>query len=200
MPHFVGSRAVVGTLFTLVLGLSLVEARGAPSPGPAPSPQAEASPAAAAASPTVTPSPSAAPSPSATLSARAAKQWLTEFTRAQRTELKALEHRHQLELRELKASQAARFKEFWQREREQQRAYFKTTEKGVEKRDYVHRMNERRQQFQTALKAEFAQRRQQQAVRAQAVRKDQETRLLEARKYLDRGERPPAWVWPAPGA
>jgi hypothetical protein len=184
MDTFIGSRAVVGTLLTLVLGLSLVEARGAPSAFPSASPP---------------PSPVVSASPSASLTPREAKQWLAEFTKAQRTELKALDHRHQSELRELKASQAARFKEFWAKEREQQREYFKTTEKGVEKRDYVHHMNGRRQQFQAALKAEFAQRQQQQAVRKQAVRKDQEARLLEAHKYLDRGERPPTWVWPTPG-
>jgi hypothetical protein len=98
---------------------------------------------------------------------------------------------------ELKASQSARQTEWENTERAARRKFFDEHQKGAEKRAYMHDLNERRSAFHAILSDEKTQRLRDQEVRRKSVKDDQEMKYKEFKEYLDRGERPPASLFPA---
>src|SRR5262245_31754182 len=65
------------------------------------------------------------------------KKLLKEFQKAQKTQLKAADHRQDLELKELKNSQKARIREWETKEKELRHAFFKEHSKGPDRRTYI---------------------------------------------------------------
>ncbi len=122
-----------------------------------------------------------------------------EFKRAQANELRALEHRHGLELRDLKASQAVRLKEWETKETDLRHKFFADNPKSPDRRTYVKEFIDRRKAFLQILFDERNRRTQEQKVRQTSVRDDQLQRLKEFEAYLQKGERPPTHLWPRPG-
>lgn len=154
-------------------------------------------------SPPATPQASPAPSPlaeAAPLTDKERKELRREFDRAQATQLKALDHRHKAELRELDAAQKARFSEWQEKEREARRAYFKEHEKGPERREYIRGLQARRLEFVGELKAEREKRKAEQNERRSALVVQQKQNRAAFQEALAKGERPPANLWPQPGA
>lgn len=127
------------------------------------------------------------------------KSLLAEFQHAQAAELKALDHRNKLELKELKASQSARQKEWEKHEREARHKYFSEHTRGPDRRAYIKDFMERRRSFLQLLTDEAKQRVQEQDVRVTALREDQSERLKEFKASLARNQRPPARLWPGAG-
>jgi hypothetical protein len=124
---------------------------------------------------------------------------LKEYQRAQYSELKAVEHRQKLELKELKASHGARQKEWDRRETEARHKFFAEHTNGPDRRAYIQDFIERRKSFLQLLNDERTQRTHEQEVRYNSVKSDQNTHLREFQESLMRGERPPARLWPASG-
>jgi hypothetical protein len=182
-----GSRVTKVSMFMAAVLLGSVS--GAANPH-APTPQPAASPVAAG------PAPSPVPPPPELLSPAIAKKLLPEFQRAQASELKALEHRHKLELKELKASQAARQKDWERQEKEARHRYFAEHTKGPDRRNYIKDFMERGRNFRQLLADERSQRTHEQDARLGSMKSDQAQRLKEFKEALGRNERPAARLWP----
>ena len=129
----------------------------------------------------------------------AAKQMLTEFQRAQNSELKALEHRNKMELKELKAAHAARQKEWEHKEKELRHKFFAEHANGPDRRAYIQDFLGRHKIFLQLLNDERTQHAHEQEVRYNSLREDQVSRLKEFQEMLNRGERPPTRLWPSAG-
>jgi hypothetical protein len=134
--------------------------------------------------------------PPETISPEVGKGMLAEFQRAQGAELKALDHRNKLELKELKTSQAARQKEWEKHEQGARHRFFAEHTRGPDRRAYIKDFLERHRAFQQQIKDEMAQRLKDQEARIAALREDQSARLKEFRESLGRNERPAARLWP----
>ena len=122
-----------------------------------------------------------------------------EFKRAQGNELRALEHRHGFELKDLKASQAVRLKEWEAKETALRHTYFSAHDKSPERRAFIKDFIERRKAFLQILVEERNRRTQDQKVRQASIREDQVQRLRDFDAALQKGDRPPAHLWPQPG-
>ena len=161
----------------LVLGLFILCYADAPSPTPSPSPLTTAG----------------------KLSVPDAARLLVDFQRAQSNELKALDHRQKMELKELKYSQAAREKEFETREKESRHIFFREHSEGPKRRDYVKDFLERRTVMISVMKEEKSKRAIEQDIYVSAVRDDQATKLKEFKEALARSEKPAESLWPRTG-
>ena len=138
-----------------------------------------------------------APSPGANAVTRdQARTLFQAFVRAQRSEMQALEHRQRIELKELKASQAARKKDWETKEKEARHLFFKEHTKGPERRAYVKEFLERRRTLLALMADERSQRVHEYDVRRKAIQDDQRQKLKEFREVLGHGERPPETLWP----
>ncbi len=133
------------------------------------------------------------------ISSNESKALLSEFTKAQRTEIKALEHRYKFEMRELKASQNARRREWEKKEQEARHHFFADHSQGRDRRAYVQDFIRRRELLTQMLTDERTQRIHDQEVRSAAVSEEQASRLKSFKQALDQGVRPPLDLWPQPG-
>jgi hypothetical protein len=154
------------------------------------SPLAQANP------PAPSPAPAATVGPE-TIAPAEGKRLLSEFQRAQKSELKALVHRHDLEQKELKASQAARQNEWDRQEKAARHKFFSENPRGPDRRAYIKDFLIRGKTFRQMLKDEKTQRTEEQKARLKAMREDQAQRLKEFKEALGRNERPPARLWPS---
>ncbi len=174
------------------------------SPAPVTSPSTSPSASPSATSPSAVPTPvvSFGPSPSPRpllISPAEASKILKEFTRALRSEAKALAHRQKFDLKELKASQAARLREWESSERKARHRFFAENKVPAERRVYVRDFVARRKALLQMMKDERKARERERDSRLSALKQDQASRLKEFQSYLSRGERPPEQLWPAPG-
>lgn len=177
-----GRFAALGLLFLAFVAVPARASRPAASPSP---------------SPLVSPQPSVAPEP---LGADEARTLSKEFIRAQRTQLKASEHRQEFELKELSLSHKARIREWDTKEKALRRAFFKEHTRGPERRTYVQDFLARRKAFRAALAEERAAKLKQQEIQRKVLKEDQSAKLKEFDETLKRGQRPPERLWPQPGA
>lgn len=145
---------------------------------------------------TSSPLPEASPSVSS-LPEGDAKKLLKEFTKAQGLELAAFKRRQSSELKELKASQAARAKEWDKKEKEARHQFFASHSKGPERRAYIQDYKSRREIFLKIQSDELAQRVRNYGVHLQTLKSGQAERLRQFKSYLDRKEQPPSDLWPA---
>jgi len=149
--------------------------------------------------PVPSPNPSPDPSPLATVTPAEGKRLMSEFVKAQRTQLKAADHRQDLELKELSASHKARIKEWDSREKGLRRAFFKEHSTGPERRTYVQDFIKRRKAFRVGIAEERSTKVKDHELRRQQLREDHVAKLKEFEAILKRGERPPERLWPQPG-
>jgi hypothetical protein len=152
-----------------------------------------------ASSPTPTPSFSPSPFSSPVSSPVNRNILLREFLRSQKSELKSLEHQHKFDLKELKASQEAREKEWRKKEDDARHKFFETHSEGSARRAYVQDFILRRDALKKYFNDERAQRKQEQDVRISAIRQDQGLRLKDFKQALEKGVSPSAVLWPTPG-
>ena len=157
----------------------------------APSSQPSASPVALA---VPSPVPSATP-----LTEAESRTLMREFVRAQRSEVKALEHRQRTELTELKQSQKVTRKEWEQREKTARHKFFEENEKGPERRVYVKAFLKRGDDFRAAQKSELNERKKQHAQALSDLKAAQAKRLKEVEGLLRQHIRPAESLWPAAG-
>lgn len=180
--------------FSCALGVSgcvarsQADASGAASASASPAPVASGAPTAATGT------------ASATVNPDQARQLLRELQKAQSTELKALAHRNSLEMREIRASQAARTREWESKERDARHKFFAEHQRGPERRAYIQDFVERHKAFDQMLADERQRRAQEQDARLKAIKADQAAKLREFQSDLKKGLRPPATLWPASGS
>ena len=129
------------------------------------------------------------------LSSGDAKQLLKEFRKSEGLQIRAMEHRHNLELKELKAAHAARQKEWYQREKDVRHKFFAEHTNGPDRRAFIKDFLERRKAFLKMISDEWSQRIRDQEVRFTSVKGDQAARLKEFQETLQRGEKPAARLW-----
>lgn len=181
----------------LVLLLALFLLAGA-TPSPAPLPLSSAVPRSLR-SPAPTPVPRSSPSPLVHLSGIELKTLLKQFKQAQGSELKALAHRHEFEMKELKASKNTRQREWERREKEARHQFFAEHLKGTERRTYISDYLKRYE----ALKKQFAEEKSQRDLEHKAswaaLKQDQDRKFKEFKKYIEAQTVPPADLWPQPG-
>lgn len=145
------------------------------------------------------PAPSPLPSGMASkkMSAAEAAVLLREYRKSQYTQLKGLEHRQRSESKELKASQAARLKEWEIKEQAARHKFFEQNQEGPKRREYVKDFIERRKSLQSILADEKTKRTHEQEVRYKSTKDEQAQKLIDFKSYLDRGELPPQELWPS---
>ena len=187
-----GLLMVLGLLLFCYAAYSFEE----PSPTPSISPSPNLSP-----SPGPSPlvGPSASPLPLAKLTSAEATKLLADFQRAQTNERAALDHRNQMEIKELKYSQAARQKEFENREKESRHVFFREHSEGPKRREYVQDFMERRTVMVSVMKEEKTKRSAEHEIYVSAVREDQVTKLKDFKEALAHGDRPLPALWPRAG-
>jgi hypothetical protein len=122
-----------------------------------------------------------------------------EFTKAQKTEIKALEHQHKMEIDELKASQRARLREWEQHEKEALKEFTAKKPKGPEMRDYIKDRKERRNALLKLQQDEMDKKRTEHSNSINQIKYDHTNKLKEFMEHLSRKEKPPENLWPAQG-
>ena len=132
-------------------------------------------------------------------SAAESKALLKEFKKTQKIEFQALLHRQKFEVRELKASQDARFKEWKLKEQSDRHSFFANHE-GKERREYIRNFMLRRDTLLAMFAQERKERIKEHDVRRQATRKEQVEKLKLFEDSIRRGERPPETLWPSAGS
>lgn len=153
--------------------------------------------------PTLTSSPSPSPSietgPGIKTKQAGSATLKKEFARAQASEMKALDHQCKFELKELKASQDAKQKEWRHKENEARHKFFDEHPKGSERRDYVQDFMNRRDAFTKTLAEEKARLVKDQEARVSALKAEQSTKLRLFNESLKKGEIPSKDLWPRAG-
>jgi hypothetical protein len=146
--------------------------------------------------PAPTPSVKAPAAPVVPISSADGKKLLSEFDKAQASEVKALKRRQSQEIKELKYSQDARRREWERKEKEERHRFFAQHKKGAERRAYIKDFIERRNAFFQILSDEMTQRKQSQDARLKSIQAEQGEKKRDFQNCLDRGERPPQRLWP----
>lgn len=124
------------------------------------------------------------------------KTLLKEFTGAQRTEQKALEHRHRFEMKELKSAQDIRVKEFEKSEKEARYKFFQEHLKGPERRDYVKAFIKKREDLHKANSEDRTRKNKEYEEQLNALKKEHEQKLKDFKQALDKNEKPSQDLWP----
>jgi hypothetical protein len=152
------------------------------------------------ASPSASGSPEASPSPSTALlkiSPAEMRQLLGEYTRAQKAEYRALEHRQDMDMKELRASQKSRLSEWKTRMNEARRKFF-DEHRGDSKtlQQFMHDRDDKYDAFMKMLDEERRSRDLEAKAKLKSLAADQADRMKEFKSYLGRSERPPRSLWP----
>ncbi len=161
----------------------------APSPPPSVLPSDSPSPA-------LSPLPNGSPQPNRSLTQAERAMLLSEFKKAQRSELKGIQHRQSVEMTELAASQKARYNEWNEAEKAARRKYFSENTKGADRRAYVQDFSKRRDDFLKLMAQEKTARAAENTARVEALKLDHAGKLKEFQEFLSKGERPPSHLWP----
>lgn len=119
-----------------------------------------------------------------------------KFRKAQAIQLEAIKNQQRNELKALKSSQASGFKEWSQKEKAARQDFFRDHPKGSDRRAYIQDWVERRKAFLKSQEDQKIQLNQEFEARIKAVREDYANKYKEFKKYLSRGEQPPASLWP----
>ncbi len=122
---------------------------------------------------------------------------LREFLKAQNTELKAVDHQQKFEMKELKASQDAREKDWNKAEKEARHQFFESHPKGSERREYVQAFIRRRDELHKRYNDERNQKKKEQEAKVAALRKEQSERLKVFKESLEKGASPRPDLWPS---
>lgn len=122
-----------------------------------------------------------------------------EFTKAQKTEIKALEHQHKLEIDELKSSHRARLREWEEHEKAALKEFTGKKPKGPEMREYIKNRKERRNALLKLQQDEMEKKRQDHSNAINRIRYDHGNKLKDFMEHLSRKEKPPENLWPAQG-
>ena len=152
--------------------------------------------------PSATPSPEPSPSPSSQVSPKPSSVplnkniLLREFLKAQKSEVRAIEHRYKYELLELKAAQDAREREWQNAETVARHKFFEAHALGPDRKNYIQDFLKRKDALHKLFNEERNQHKQEQDARVTAIQKDQAIRLKDFKQALEGGKSPPSSLWP----
>lgn len=139
------------------------------------------------------------PAPGTPISKKDGQALLDELVKAQRTELKALDHRHRLETQELKASQSHYLKEWDKREKEARHKFFAEHPKGAERRPYVIDFRKRGEELRKNQAIERGKKAENYDLYLKSIKKLQSENYKLFKKSLDEGKAPALDLWPRSG-
>ena len=122
-----------------------------------------------------------------------------EFISAQKSEIKAFEHRKKFEVKELKSSQEKQSLEFEKKEKEARHEFFEKHSKGEERRAYVQDFIKRRDAFRNGLADERNRKNSELDSALKNIRNDQFLKLKQFRELIQKGETPSRELWPKAG-
>ena len=144
--------------------------------------------------------PSAQPSPQErSLTPQEQASLLKEFSRAQYSEMKGLEHRYDVEFEELKSAQKIRLKEWKRQEQVARHQFWEEHEKGQEKRAYIQKYLERFNLLRKSLADEKKAKAEEQKAHILALKKEQAKNAKAFRSFIDQKIQPPQSLWPRLG-
>jgi hypothetical protein len=169
------------------------------TPIPIPVPSAKPSSVVPVPSPSVTAAANPLPAPEPALTDKEVTTLRRNFLRAQASELRALNHRHQSELAQLKSSQAAYVREWNAKEADQRREFTSRKPTAVDRARYGTDLQLRRQAMLAIQKDEFERRQREQAARVSAVKEEQSMKRADFEAALKKRERPSHDLWPPAG-
>lgn len=135
--------------------------------------------------------------PTAAPSAAQTKRLVREFVRAQENELLLLRRKNNADLKALRTSQSAAFKEWDAHERDARHKYFADHKGGPERRTYIQDYKKREDDYILNQKTEESARKRAHDSSLESLRLQHIEKLKEFHNYLNRGEHPPAELWPA---
>lgn len=124
---------------------------------------------------------------------------LHQFISAQKSEVKALDHRRRFELKELKAAQDSKLLAFEKNEKEARHAFFEKHTKGSERRTYVQDFLKRREAFKAELLEERTKKLSEFDSSLKEIKEDQAVKFKAFRDLVQKGETPPKDLWPKAG-
>ncbi|MBI2712728.1 MAG: hypothetical protein HYX41_07745 [Bdellovibrio sp.] len=122
-----------------------------------------------------------------------------QFIIAQKSEIKAFDHRKKFELKELKASQDRRLHEFEKTEKEARHKYFETHTKGEERRAYVQEFIKRRDAFRASLVDERTRKNSELETSLKSIKEDQAAKFKQFKTEVQKGDIPAKDLWPKAG-
>jgi hypothetical protein len=128
------------------------------------------------------------------------KDLVKEFTLAQQSELKALEHRNRFEIKELKSIQDGKLRAWEKKEKELRYAFFNDHPKGADRRAYVKDFLERRDAMRKGFAEERAQKMKELEARVLALKNEHSQKLEKFKTHISEGQIPDSKLWPQAGS
>lgn len=128
-----------------------------------------------------------------------AKKLLKEFHKAQTSQLKALVHQQQLDLKELKTTLKTEFREVKAKEQAARKKYFEEHSKGPEKREYMKQFIARMKKLESDHAHALEDRKKSQRDAKEALQKEQNAKRLQFETALKGGTIPTDSLWPPKG-
>ncbi len=122
-----------------------------------------------------------------------------EFMKAQKSEVKAVEHQQKMQMDELKASQRAQLREWEEKEKTALKDFTAKKPKGPEMRSYIQNRKERRNALLKLQQDEMDKKRQDHTNQINRIRYDHSVKLKTFMDHLSRKEKPPENLWPGAG-
>ncbi len=120
---------------------------------------------------------------------------IRDLIQVQRAEIKAVENRHKIELKELKISQESHEKEWKKNEDKARHQFFKTHTHGPERRSYIQDFIVRRENLKNLLIQEKNKKKEDQSAQLVNVREKQVLRLKAFQDALEKGMALDSSLW-----
>lgn len=119
-----------------------------------------------------------------------------QFVGAQLSEIQATEHRHQLELQELRRSQESRRKSWASDEAKKKELFFSMHKDPQSRRRYMQDEERRGREIDQSLALELDRRKREQKAFLDRMRSDHAKSLKAFKDLISQGKRPPEDLWP----
>ncbi|MCM0606641.1 MAG: hypothetical protein KA715_11170 [Xanthomonadaceae bacterium] len=127
------------------------------------------------------------------------KKLLKEFKRAQSSQLKALNHQQDLDLKELKTTLKTEKGEIKTHEQKARKAFFDEHPKGAERREYIKAYIDRMKKMEADHARALDDRKKAQRDAKEALIKEQKDKLTQFEDVMKNGTLPDDSLWPPKG-
>lgn len=124
---------------------------------------------------------------------------LQQFSNAQKTEVKAMNHRQNFELKELRISQDTRLREWEKAERAARIQFFEVHTKGPDRRTYIQDFIKRRELVRKQFVDQRTQKISDHEASLKVLKDDQAQKMNQFRESIQKGDLPSQDLWPKPG-
>lgn len=121
---------------------------------------------------------------------------MSEFSKAQSNQERAMIHTSKSELKELSAAQSQRARAWRENERKQRKAFFDAHTAGPERREYVQNYLKRKKELDDAQKGDYEDAKKRWAEKIDAMKKRQKEQAAAFKASVEQGVRPGSDMWP----